>query len=72
MGEHGGGVGERILVADAGRWYDAGAIVRVERAPSEPGQLRLVPDGRGDREVLGCRRTVMNDRPMLVVTVRRV
>ena len=72
MGERAGAVRERALVADDGQWYDAGATVRIERTPSAPGQFRLVPDSRGDREVLECRRVLMNDRPMLVVTLHRV
>ncbi len=71
MGERSGAVRQQTLVADTGQWYDVGAIVRIERAPSEPGQLRLIPDSRGDREVLECRRVLMKDRPMLVVTLRR-
>ncbi len=72
MGEHGGAVRERALVTDDGQWYEVGTIVRLERVPSARGQFRLVADGRGDREVLECRRFSMNDRPMLAVTLRRV
>ena len=71
MGERSGAVRQQTLVADVGQWYDAGTIVRIERA-AEPGQLRLIPDSRGDREVLACRRVPMMDRPMLVVTLHRI
>ena len=71
MAERSGAVRERAVVLDTGQWYDAGATVRIERLPSERGQYRLSPDSRGDREVLECRRVVMNERPMLVVTLRR-
>ena len=71
MGEHDGVVQERALVNDDGQWYETGTIVRIERAPSARGQFRLVVDGRGNREVLGCRRFSMDDRPMLTVTLRR-
>ena len=72
MSERSGAVRERAVVPDTGQWYETGATVRIERIPAEPGQFRLVADSRGDREVLDCRRVVMNDRSMLVVTLRRV
>ena len=71
MAERSGAVRERAVVLDTGQWYDAGATVRIERLPSERGQFRLIPDSRGDREVVECRRAVVNERPMLVVTLRR-
>ncbi len=71
MGERSGAVRERAVVPDTGQWYDAGTTVRIERLPSARGQFRLIPDRRGDREVLECRRVVMSSRPMLVVTLHR-
>ena len=71
MAERGGAVRERAVVLDTGQWYDAGATVRIERLPSDRGQYRLIPDSRGDREVLECRRVAMNEWSMLVVTLRR-
>ncbi len=72
MSERSEAVRERAVVPDTGQWYDAGATVRIKRMASEPGQFRLVPDSRGDRQVLECRRVDMGDRLMLVVTLRRV
>ena len=71
MAERGGAVRERAVVLDTGQWYDAGATVRIERMSSEWGPYRLIPDSRGDREVLECRRVAMNEWSMLVVTLRR-
>ena len=72
MTEHPGRVTQRALVGDDGQWYDAGTTVRLERAPSQPGQLRLVVDEAGGREVLGCRRLQLSGRPMLEVLLRPV
>ena len=71
MSDPSGAIRQRALVNDDGQWYDAGTIVRTERTPAEPSQFRLVVDSRGDREVLECRRGVINGRPVLVVTLRR-
>ena len=71
MGGRSGAVRERAVVPDTGQWYDAGATVRIERIPSDRGQFRLIPDSRGDGEVLECRRGVMSGRPVLVVALRR-
>jgi len=72
MGERSAAVRERAVVPDTGQWYDAGTTVRIQRTPSQPGQFQLIPDRRSDREVLECRRGVLNGRPMLIVTLRRV
>ena len=71
MAERSGAVRERVVVLDTGQWYDAGATVRTERLPSGWGPYRLIPDSRGDREVVECRRVAMNEWSMLVVTLRR-
>ena len=71
MAEQLKGEGMHALVDDDGQWYDRGVRVYIERTLSGQAGYRLVPDVDGDRQVLGCRRTMFKGWPMLVVSLQR-
>ena len=71
MAERLRGEGVHALVDDDGQWYDQGVRVHIERTRSGQSGYRLVLDGNGDRQVVGCRRTMFKGWPMLVVSLQR-
>ena len=67
-------VGDRVtkLVPADGRWYRRGNVVRVITTPGDTPPDRVVPDPRGDYEVLTCVNGHVRNADMLFIDLRKI